>query len=111
MLSKLELSYDKQLDLKIMYEKNIEFLSTAFDLDSLDLLNNMNLKRFKILGEITNLLFEENWIFSKSIILSTGMSNMEEIRNALNQLNSAGTIRKNISICIVLQNIPLLFRR
>ena len=112
MLSKLELSYDKQLDLKnYCTKKNIEFLSTAFDLDSLDLLNNMNLKRFKIpSGEITNLPYlRKIGSFGKSIILSTGMSNMEEIRNALNQLNSAGTIRKNISILHCTSEYPAPF--
>ena len=48
MLRELELTYEEQLDLKnYCIRKNIEFLSTAFDLESLDLINKMNLKRFK----------------------------------------------------------------
>ena len=57
MLKKLELTHDEQIDLKnYCITKNIEFLTTAFDLESLELINQMNLKRFKIpSGEITNL--------------------------------------------------------
>ena len=101
MLRKLELSFDQQLDLKsYCIKKNIEFLTTAFDLESLDLIKEMNLKRFKIpSGEITNLPYlRKIGSFGKSIILSTGMSNIEEINNALIQLNLAGTLKKDISI-------------
>ena len=56
MLKKLELSYDQQIDLKnYCIKKNIEFLTTAFDLESLDLINQMNLKRFKIPVSYTHL--------------------------------------------------------
>ena len=101
MLSKLELTFDQQIDLKnYCDEKNIEFLSTAFDLESLDLISKMNLKRLKIpSGEITNLPYlRKIGSLGKPIILSTGMSNMEEIRNAINHLQLAGTLRKDISI-------------
>ena len=101
MLSKLELTFDQQIDLKnYCKEKNIEFLSTAFDLESLDLISKMNLKRLKIpSGEITNLPYlRKIGSLGKPIILSTGMSSMKEIRNAINQLHLAGTSRKDISI-------------
>ena len=101
MLRKLELSFDQQIDLKnYCNEKNIEFLSTAFDLESLDLIGKMNLKRLKIpSGEITNLPYlRKIGSLGKPIILSTGMSNMQEIRNAINQLQLVGTSRKDISI-------------
>ena len=101
MLSKLELSFDQQIDLKnYCNEKNIEFLSTAFDLESLDLIGKMNLKRLKIpSGEITNLPYlRKIGSLGKPIILSTGMSNMQEIKDAINQLQLVGTSRKDISI-------------
>ena len=101
MLSKLELTFDQQIDLKnYCDEKNIEFLSTAFDLESLDLISKMNLKRLKIpSGEITNLPYlRKIGSLGKPIILSTGMSNMQEIRNAINQLQLSGTSRDDISI-------------
>ena len=101
MLSKLELTFDQQIDLKnYCNEKNIEFLSTAFDLESLDLISKMNLKRLKIpSGEITNLPYlRKIGSLGKPIILSTGMSNMKEIRQAINELELVGTSRKDISI-------------
>ena len=111
MLSKLELTYEEQLDVRnYCASKNIEFLSTAFDLDSLDLINKMNLKRFKIpSGEITNLPYlRKIGSFGKSIILSTGMANLEEIENALNQLYLGGTARKDISILHCTSEYPAL---
>lgn len=112
MLSKLELTYEEQLNLKnYCTSKNIEFLSTAFDMESLDLINKMNLKRFKIpSGEITNLPYlRKIGSFGKSIILSTGMANIEEIGNALNELYLAGTARKDISILHCTSEYPAPF--
>ena len=54
----LENNTSKNKDLRVtaISEKNIEFLSTGFDLESLDLLCNLGLKRYKIpSGEINNL--------------------------------------------------------
>ncbi len=57
MLKKLELSFDSYRKLnKYCQDKNIIFLSTPFDHESIDLLNNLGLQTFKIpSGEITNL--------------------------------------------------------
>ena len=87
MLKKLELSKDLHTKLyNYCKSKKIEFLSTAFDFESLDFLKNeLKLKKFKISsGEITNgpLLFE----FSRTdgqLILSTGMATIGEIEDAL----------------------------
>ena len=47
MLRRLELTFDQQIDLMNYCKKqNIEFLSTAFDLESLDMINQMNLRRW-----------------------------------------------------------------
>ena len=89
MLKKLELSFDQQIKLKEYCDrKNIEFLSTGFDLDSLSFLKELNLKRYKIpSGEITNLPYLRLiGSFKKPIILSTGMSNINEIKDALEEL-------------------------
>ena len=89
MLKKLELSYDDFAELKkYCEEKNIMFLSTPFDLESCDFLNDLDMKIFKILsGEITNLPYLRKInSFGKKVILSTGMANVEEIEEALKVL-------------------------
>lgn len=99
MLKKLEL--DEQTH-KILIEyckqKNIMFLSTAFDLESIDLLNNLNIEIFKIpSGEITNYPYlKKIGSLRKKVILSTGMSTINEIRDAINVLQENGT--KDISV-------------
>tara|TARA_Y200000002_G_scaffold382927_1_gene402098 strand:+ start:6389 stop:7390 length:1002 start_codon:yes stop_codon:yes gene_type:complete len=81
-------------------EKNIIFLSTPFDHYSIDLLNDMGLKILKIpSGEITNLPYLRHiGMLNKKIILSTGMSGISEIEDALNVLTDAGTKKNNITI-------------
>ncbi len=101
MLAKLELNFDQQKELKNYCDsKNIEFLSSAFDLDSLNLIKNLNVKRYKIpSGEITNLPYLR-FIASqkKPIILSTGMSNIKEIGDALDELIVSGVKHEEITI-------------
>ena len=101
MLKNLELSFDQQIILKKYCDKkNIEFLSTGFDIDSLMFLKSLNLKRYKIpSGEITNLPYLRLiGSFKKPIILSTGMSNICEIKEALNQINYGGTEIAQITV-------------
>ena len=87
MLKKLELSFgDFKLLQDYANELNIDFLSTPFDEDSLEFLKTLEMPFWKIpSGEITNLPYlvkiEET---KKPIILSTGMSTIEEIEQALN---------------------------
>ena len=101
MLKRLELSFDQHQQL-ISYcqNSNIEFLSTAFDDPSIDLLNKVNLKRFKIpSGEITNLRYLRRMGgLGKPLILSTGMANLGEIEAALAVLETAGTDRAQITV-------------
>ena len=101
MLKKLELDVDTHKEL-INYcnSKNIMFLSTPFDLDSVDLLNNLGLDIFKIpSGEITNLpILRKIGALNKKIILSTGMADMGEIEDALDILLESGTAKDNITI-------------
>ena len=91
MLEKLSLSYENFAELKKYCElKNITFLSTPFDLESADFLNNIGMTIFKIpSGEITNLPYlRKISSFGKKVILSTGMSTLDEIQEALNVLKN-----------------------
>jgi N,N'-diacetyllegionaminate synthase len=73
--------------------KGILFLSTPFDLESIDLLDKLGINIFKIpSGEITNLPYLEKIAkLNKQIILSTGMSNLGDIEKALEVLTFYGT--------------------
>lgn len=94
MLKKLELSKEMHMEL-ITYckEKDILFLSTPFDIESIHLLNQLGMDIFKIpSGEITNLPYlKEIGKLKKQVILSTGMSNLEEIQSAIQVLKEEGT--------------------
>ena len=100
MLKKLELDIDTHKEL-ISYckSKNIMFLSTPFDHDSIDMLDSLGLEIFKIpSGEITNLPYLRHiGSLKKQVILSTGMANIGEIEDALDILYKAGTIKENIT--------------
>ena len=101
MLKKYELTFDEQKRLYLYSKKNnIDFLSSAFDLKSLAFLNKLNLKYYKIpSGEITNFqLLNEYSKIKKKIILSTGMCNLQQIKDALKILTSKKNDLKNISI-------------
>jgi len=101
MIKKLELNKESHEEL-IHYceKKDIKFLSTAFDLDSIDLLTKLNIPIYKIpSGEITNLPYLR-YIggMGKPIIMSTGMSSLSEARDALNVLLEFGAKKNNITI-------------
>ncbi len=101
MLSKLEIDYDQHLSIINECNKHkIEFLSTAFDYNSIILLNRLNLKRIKIpSGEITNLPYlREIASLKLPVILSTGMSDLGEIEDAMNILIDAGSDRDLITV-------------
>jgi N,N'-diacetyllegionaminate synthase len=101
MIKKLELDVETHKEL-IAYcqEKDIMFLSTPFDHESINLLSDLGLKIFKIAsGEITNLPYLRHiGSLGKRVVLSTGMSNLEEVRSALNILINAGTFKDNITV-------------
>jgi N,N'-diacetyllegionaminate synthase len=80
--------------------RGIGFFSTAFDIESLDVLAALGLTRFKIpSGEITNLPYLRHvGGFGKPLIMSTGMATMEEIGAALAVLEKAGTARESITV-------------
>jgi len=101
MIKKLELDKEAHKEL-IGYckQKKIKFLSTAFDSDSIDLLDEFNIPLFKIpSGEITNLPYLRHiGKMGKPIIMSTGMSTLDEVRDALNILLEAGAKKDKITI-------------
>ena len=101
MIKKLELNAaTHRILIDYCTKKNIRFLSTPFDLESIDLLNELGLDIFKIpSGEITNLPYlRKIGDLKKEIILSTGMADLGEIEDALDVLAGAGTKLKDITV-------------
>lgn len=99
MVKKLELSYEDFIELKNYCDaKKIVFLSTPFDMGSITSLDSTGMSIFKIpSGEITNLPYLRKIAsIGKPIILSTGMSTMDEVATALKVLKDTGA--KDISI-------------
>ena len=112
MISKLELSRENHHVL-IEYAKkcNIKLFSTAFDLPSIRFLNELNFGLFKIpSGEITNLpSLRLIGSYGKQIILSTGMSTLGEIEDALRILEDSGTNRTKITLLHCTTEYPAPF--
>ena len=101
MLKKLELPIFWHTELhKYASDKGLIFLSTGFDLESLDFLATLSPPFFKIpSGEITNKPYLIHIAkFQKPIILSTGMSTIEEIKDAIAILNENGISNKHIQV-------------
>jgi N,N'-diacetyllegionaminate synthase len=102
MLQRLEISEDQHYELLFYCKKRkIKFLSTAFDLESLDFLKKLGMNLFKIpSGELTNLPYLEKVSeLADSIILSTGMSTMEEIKESVSFLKSNSKAEISILHC------------
>lgn len=100
MLKKLEMGDDwyNQL-IERCADKNIKFLSTGFDLDSIDFLKD-KIDFYKIpSGEITNLPYlEKVGQLQLPIVLSTGMANLHEVKEAVNVLIKSGANQKDITV-------------
>ncbi|MCM3124162.1 MULTISPECIES: N-acetylneuraminate synthase [unclassified Mesobacillus] len=102
MVKKLELSFDDFVKLREYCRvKGIEFLSTAFDFESIDFLSDLDMKTWKVpSGEITNLPYLIKIAkLGKPVILSTGMSNMDEIHSAINVLKKYGAGELTVLHC------------
>jgi len=94
MLKKLELSFCEFSELsRYCFERGIDFLSTAFDFQSIDFLEQLDMKLWKIpSGELTNLPYLIKIArLGKPIIISTGMSTMDEIAAAVSVLKENGS--------------------
>lgn len=101
MLMKLAFGIKEHRELmRYCQRKKIGFLSSAFDLQSIDLLTSLGLQLFKIpSGEITNLPYlRKIGSLRKKIILSTGMANLGEIRDAVKVLLDSGTKKSEITV-------------
>ena len=113
MIKKLELTYN---DYKKLYnysnKNNIMFLSTPFDLKSIEFLYNLGLNIFKIpSGEITNLPYlRKIGSLGKEVIMSTGMSNMDEINKAVNVLLQSGLKKNRITVLHCVTAYPTPFK-
>lgn len=81
-------------------DRGIAFLSTGFDVESLDLLAALNLPLVKVpSGEITNLPYLRHvGSLGKPVILSTGMATLDEIGDALTTLEAAGLPRERVTV-------------
>ena len=107
MVKNLELAFEQFKELKkYCDEKNIIFISTPDDTDSVDLLAKMNVPCIKIGStEVTNLEYLK-YIAKKNIpiILSTGMSTLGEVEKALNVIYSTGN--RNVKLLHATTDYP-----
>jgi len=109
MLKRLELSEVDHQELVAHCHKNqIEFMSTPFDLQSIQFLNGLGVERFKIpSGEITNYPYLKMvGAYNKEIVLSTGMATLSDIEAALNLLIDSGTDKDKITILHATTDYP-----
>ena len=100
---KLELPFEDFRELQSYCERSgILFLSTPFDYESADFLAELNLPAFKIpSGEITNLPFVEHIARKgRPLILSTGMSTLDEVKKAVETTQAAGNQELVLLHCV-----------
>ena len=101
MIKNLELSKKQHIELmQYCMKKEIQFLSTPFDLDSISLLHELNIPLFKIpSGEITNYPYlKKIALLNKPLIMSTGMATLAEVDDALRVLFKFGLARDLITL-------------
>jgi sialic acid synthase SpsE len=86
--------------------KKIIFLASAFDVESVDFLGELKVPAFKVAsGEITNFpLLKQIARKGKPVILSTGMSNMKEVKEAIETLRKGGA--RDIVLLHCVSNYP-----
>lgn len=102
MLKKLELSLEDHIELKkYCDEKSIMFLSTPFDEESVDLLEQIGVSLYKVSsGDLTNIpLLQYIASKNKPIILSTGMANLGEIEYAIYAIKEVSNIEIKLLHC------------
>jgi N,N'-diacetyllegionaminate synthase len=93
MLKKLELSLDDHIVLKkYAEEKDLVFISTPFDFESVDLLEKLDVSLYKISsGDLTNIpLLRYIAKLNKPMLVSTGMANLGEVEGAVNAIKKEG---------------------
>ena len=112
MLKRLELDEKAHTHLLSYCKKqNIVFLSSPFDLQSIEFLFSLGMEIFKIpSGEITNVPYlEKIGSLAKKIILSTGMADMEEVKFAVDILKNQGALMENIALLHCCTQYPAPF--
>ena len=110
LLAQLELSHDDhRMLLEYCHQRNILFLSTPFDDESLELLYDLDIAAYKVpSGEITNLDFLRRIAAKrKPLLLSTGMSSLGEVEQAVEAIESAGNDEAILLHCV--SNYPAAF--
>jgi N,N'-diacetyllegionaminate synthase len=103
MLQRLELNAEAHQRLNDHCRQvGIEFLSSPFDMQSADLLAEMNVQLYKVpSGEITNLPFLGHLASkAKPLILSTGMSTLGEVEEAVRVIRESGAPRLTLLHCV-----------
>lgn len=101
MLKKLELSQAQHEELlSYCKQKGVRFLSTAFDLESIEYLHSLHLGLWKIpSGEITNYPYLKKIAqYGEPVIMSTGMCSMDDVEKALNVLLKNGLTKEQITL-------------
>jgi N-acetylneuraminate synthase/N,N'-diacetyllegionaminate synthase len=101
LLKQLELSEaEHQTLFEYCQQKGIEFMSTPFDEESIALLHQLGMKRWKIpSGELLSLPYLQHIAsFNQPTILSTGMATLDEVGLAVDTLLSAGLSKQNLTI-------------
>ncbi|MEA1988091.1 MAG: N-acetylneuraminate synthase [Pseudomonadota bacterium] len=101
MLKRLELDEAAHIELvEYCQQKQIEFMSTAFDDESIQLLHALGMKRWKIpSGEMLSIPYlRQIAAFNQQTILSTGMGNLEEVSLAIQTLLKAGLDKQNLTV-------------
>ncbi len=110
MLKKLELSPDDHRELKDRAEKHqMIFLSTPFDQESADLLEKLGVPAFKVgSGELTDMpLLKHIASKKRPMIISTGMSSMDEVRRAVETVEEAGVKELALLHCVSAYPAPV----
>lgn len=112
MLSRLELPLAAHHDLIARcHTRGIEFLSTGFDVESLEELHELGVARYKIpSGEIDNTPYLRHVArFGAPLIMSTGTATLTEVTAALDTLLSAGARREQVTVLHCTTSYPTLF--
>ena len=112
MLKTYELSSgDHKILLETCKKHHIEFLSSPFDMESIDLLAKMGMKRWKIpSGEITNLPYLRKIASLKQeVIISTGMAELDEVKDVIDVFTVAGLPLSKISVLHCTTQYPTPF--
>lgn len=113
MCRKLMLPYEDFYTLKkLCGEAGIAFLSTPFEMESINFLHELGMRIWKIpSGEITNLPYlEKIGELKEKVIMSTGMATLQEVKTAVKVLTDKGTKKENICLLQCTTEYPALYR-